>query len=215
MCNPLNYDLQPSIALFERYLTAARQQNPSEIHPLLGAEALARLDQMQFLLGRVATIQQHVLGSCPISLTDLLLPIEPPPSASFATDTGRIRQQTFFHVRLYTETFYYIAFRFREILTKPNKLTKQYALPHLRAFEALGVVSVRNQLLEHPDGPKSQVFSQDHSLGGPNGPQLKLDEGNSSYTDKGLFANASELNNHLDAVLTAALAALSINEPRA
>lgn len=169
MCNAPTHDLQPTIALFTRYLTVfCKDGVPNEAdareefrqNRLLGGEALTRLEQMQFLLRRVATIQQRVIAEGPIPINDLLLPLEPRPSFSNTTDDGHNYQQIFFHVRLYTETFYYVAFRFWAILTKQKKNTDQYALPHLKAFRSDGVVCVRNQLLEHPDGKKAKHFQK-------------------------------------------------------
>ena len=205
MCD---YDLQPTIALFERYLVLARQKRPTEIHSMLGIEAFERLEQMQFLLTRVTAIQRHVLGGSPLSLSVFLLPIERPAASANSADTGIAIREAFFHVRLYTESFYYLAFRFRQILTTRNQPPGNYPLPLLHAFEAVGIRDVRNHLLEHPEGRTSQRFSQDHSLGGTNGPQLKLDSTTSAHTDSGLFANAAEFKQRLHAALTQAIATL-------
>ncbi|MBV9658286.1 MAG: hypothetical protein JO295_09270 [Verrucomicrobia bacterium] len=202
MCD---YDLQPTIALFERYLTLARQKRPTEIHALLGAEALERLDQLRFLLSRVTAIQHHVLNGRPLSTTDFFLPIEACPASS---DTGQAIRDAFFHVQLYTESFYYLAFRFRQILTTQSRITGGHPLPLLHSFECFGVRDVRNHLLEHPEGRTSQKFSQDHSLGGSDGPQLKLDSTPSAHTDRGLFVNAAEFNRQLHATLSHAIATL-------
>ena len=94
-----------------------------------------------------------------------------------------------------------MAFRFREILTKrPN------ALPKLHSFECAKIRDVRNHLLEHP---QSQSLSQDHSLGGANGPQLKLDTGVSEQTDCGLFVNATEFKERLHTFLNLAIVELN------
>ena len=174
---------------------------------MLGIEAFERLEQMQFLLTRVTTIQQHVLGGSPLTVSVFLLPIERP-SPTNSADTGFAIREAFFHVRLYTESFYYLAFRFGQILATRNQTTGSYPLPLLHTFEAVGVRAVRNHLLEHPEGRTSQKFSQDHSLGGTNGPQLKLDSTTSAHTDSGLFANAAEFKQRLQAALTQAIATL-------
>lgn len=205
MCD---YELQPTIALFERYLVLARQKRPTEIHAMLGSEAFERLEQMQFLLSRVTAIQRHVLGGGPLSVSGFLLQIERPSMSADSTDTGVAICAAFFHVRLYTESFYYLAFRFCQILTTRNQPTGSYPLPLLHKFEAVGIREVRNHLLEHPEGRTSQRFSQDHSLGGTNGPQLKLDSTTSAHRDNGLFANAAEFKQRLHAALTQAITTL-------
>ena len=202
MCD---YDLQPTIALFERYRTLARQKRPAETHAMLGAEALERLEQLQFLLSRVTAIQRHVLSGRPLSTADFLLSIEPRPASS---DTGHAIRDAFFHVRFYTESFYYLAFRFRQILTTQSRVTGSYPLPLVDGFQAVGVRDVRNHLLEHPEGRTSQRFSQDHSLGDSNGPQLKLDTTTSTHTDRGLFVNGAEFKQQLHATLSQAIATL-------
>lgn len=175
---------------------------------MLGIEAVERLGQMQFLLSRVTAIQHHVLAGNPLSVSFLLLPIESPSTSTDSTDTGIAISEAFFHVRLYTESFYYLAFRFRQILTTPTQPAGGYPLPLLHTFEAVGIRNVRNHLLEHPEGRISQKFSQDHSLGGTNGPQLKLDSTLSEHTDSGLFVNAAEFKQRLHTALDQAIAAL-------
>lgn len=207
MCD---YDLEPTIALFDRYYLLARQKRSAQIHSMLGIEARRRLEQLKFLLSRITTIQHHVLGGSSLSVSDFLLPIESSPSSQDSSDTGRAISSAFFHVLLYTETFYYLAFRFQQILTTRNQPTGNYPLPLLHGFEAVGVRDVRNHLLEHPEGRGSQSFSQDHSLGGTNGPQLKLDSGSttSTHPDAGLFVNAAEFKRHLQKALNRAIATL-------
>ena len=200
-----DYDLTATLGLFTRYLELARAKRSTEVQVLLAAEAYERLEQLHFLLRRIATIQRHILSGSQLSSSDFLLPIEPSPAGS---DTGLAIRDAFFHVRLLTESFYYLAFRFRQILKVPNKLTGNYALPLLKSFEASGVRDVRNHLVEHPEGPSSQRFSQDHSLGGASGPQLKLDAGATGYPDAGLFANAADFKRELEKSLSAAVTTL-------
>lgn len=200
-----DYDLATTLGLFARYLELAREKRSAEVQALLAAEAYERLEQLHFLLRRIATIQSHVLSGRQLSSSDFLLPIEPSPPAS---DTGLAIRDAFFHVRLCTESFYYLAFRFRQILTVANKLTGNHALPLLKSFEASGVRDVRNHLVEHPEGRSSQRFSQDHSLGGASGPRLKLDAGATEYLDAGLFANAAEFKRELGRLLSAAITIL-------
>lgn len=204
MNTPLDTDLRGTIQLFARYLMSARAKNLT-MNADLAAEALERLNQMQFLLSMVLTIKDHIQSGRPLDFSDFAMPIETPAEASEA-GTGHIIRHGFFLVRLYAESFYYIAFRFCKILTSQNKLTGQFALPRLEGFQSIGIRNVRNNLIEHPGGPASQVFCQNHSFGGHEGPQLKLQGGVVSFIDKGLFVNAAEFKTNLEVLLNRVLA---------
>lgn len=203
-----DYELQSTIKLFEDYVVAARQKDTSAVHFELAVEAVERLKQLDLLLTRVAAIQRHVTTGQNLRVRDFLLPVEATSVGSETMEEGRVIAEAFFHARLYTETFYYLAFRFRQILTTQNKATKIYALPHLENFEAAGIRDVRNHLLEHPEGRTSQVFSQDDSLGGLDGPKLKIDASGPAHVDRGLFVNAAEFKQSLETLLARAEAQL-------
>lgn len=208
-----DFDLKPTIKIFEDYVQAARKANASTIHFELAVEAVERLRQLDLLLTRIVSIQRHVSTGQTLLVRDFLLPVEGTDGNSKTADEGQVIAGAFFHARLYTETFYYLAFRFRQILTTQNKVTGNYPLPDLRNFEAAGIRDVRNHLLEHPEGRTSQVFSQDHSLGGSDGPKLKIDATGAAHVDSGLFVNAAEFKQCLEAVLTRALAQLKTTHP--
>lgn len=197
----LDYDLKPTIKHFEDYVKAARQKDASAIHFELAVEAVERLKQLDLLLTRVAVIQRRVSTSRNLCIRDFLLPIEATPVGLESADEGQTIAEGFFHARLYAETFYYLAFRFRQILTTQNQKTGKYAFPNLKSFEATGVRDVRNHLLEHPEGRTSQAFSQDHSPGGLEGPKLKIDASKSACVDHGLFVNAAEFKQSLEGLL--------------
>jgi hypothetical protein len=197
----LDYDLKPTIKHFEDYVQAARRKDASAIHFELAVEAVERLKQLDLLLTRVAAIQRHVSTGKNLRICDFLLPVEAMPVGLETADEGQVIAEGFLHARLYAETFYYLAFRFRQILTTQNPATGKYAFPNLKSFEAMGVRDVRNHLLEHPEGRTSQVFSQDHSLGGFDGPKLKIDASGTAHVDRGLFVNAAEFKQAVETLL--------------
>jgi hypothetical protein len=114
-------------------------------------------------------------------------------------------------VRLFTEVFYLVAWRLREILHAPSVR----AFPRLK-LEAKSIREVRNLLIEHPeDGRPAPNFSQSLMVT-DDGPTLKTSEvlmqGGSgrvtaaeSSRDRGLYVNAEEFRVELEAVLAAAL----------
>jgi len=115
-------------------------------------------------------------------------------------------------VRLFTEVFYLVAWRLREILNAPSVR----AFPRLRKLEAKGVRDVRNLLIEHPeDGRPTPNFSQTLIVT-DDGPALKTSEflvsgatgrvtATESSIDRGLYINAEEFRAELEDLLTAAL----------
>ena len=106
-------------------------------------------------------------------------------------------------IRLFTETFYFVAWRLREVLRRGGTL----AFPGFSNFDALGVRSVRNQLMEHPERSDSRNFRQ-HLVVTDAGPVLKSStmviraatgraEPDSDSVDRGLFVTAQEFHDEL------------------
>jgi hypothetical protein len=92
------------------------------------------------------------------------------------------------------ESFYYSAHRVRDIF-QDNKTD----LPGMHKFEAVGVRTARNHLIEHTDGAGG-VLVPSIACGGPVGPQLRLIRWSLDSTgshDPGLRANATEFTNNL------------------
>lgn len=93
---------------------------------------------------------------------------------------------------MWTEAFYYFAFRARCILRD---------LPHLGDFECVGIRDVRNHLLEHPTGRGSGVIIPSFGFGGPSGPvvkALRYSGQEQIHSDAGLFPNAKEMYERLE-----------------
>lgn len=89
-------------------------------------------------------------------------------------------------LELYTETFYYLAFRARTLIR---------SFPGLSSFEAKGIRDVRNHLLEHPEGNSSGVHINSFAHGGVCGPVIKglrYDHQADLHKDRGLYVNLEE-----------------------
>jgi hypothetical protein len=113
-------------------------------------------------------------------------------------------QHYFFIMRLLTESFYYFAFRVRQILRN-----KTSPFLYLHQFDSQGVRNVRNHLIEHPEGNDSRVFSQVFSFSQDSGMHLKAgrtEQEVGKHEDSGLKANAAEFVSKLNAALVKAIA---------
>jgi hypothetical protein len=112
-----------------------------------------------------------------------------------------------FVMRLLTESFYYFAFRVRQILRNDV-----HHFHGLRTFECAGVRNVRNHLIEHPEGSQSRVFNRTFTWTLEMGMQLKTGRHeweSSAFMDVGFKANASEFVEHLSRCLINATKELS------
>ena len=208
MSSQYDFGFASSVAMFDDFLVRAHKKHGAELHSELAYEASERLRQMQFLLDRIAAINAHTQSGKPLSSDDLQLKLEPP-TATPGEDNGKHIREAMFVVRAHTESFYYLAFRFWKILKmKPIKAGGR-GIPLLGSFECPGVRDVRNHLLEHPDGPDSQIFTQTFDLGTHEGPRLKVhtDFGPPpKHNDAGLFVNAAEFKANLQKLLTRVIA---------
>jgi hypothetical protein len=102
------------------------------------------------------------------------------------------------HLRLDTELFYYVAHRFCRLLRM---------LPGVELFECRGVMIVRNQLLEHPEGKGSGVLFPSFAYSADTGPVVKgfrLEPQSATHPDRGFLANTEELINSATTALNAA-----------
>ena len=129
-----------------------------------------------------------------------------PPSRDALLAAARAAQE----IELFTETFYFVAWRLREVLNRRGT----FAFPGLGQVEARGVLDVRNHLIEHPE-QVSKNFAR-HLVITSAGPVLKsssivvrtssgnIDPADESM-DRGLFVNAQELHDQLTDRVRAAL----------
>jgi hypothetical protein len=108
-----------------------------------------------------------------------------------------------FVMRLLTESFYYFAFRIRQILQ--NKIHK---FPHMGSFNPTGVIIVRNQLIEHPEGSGSLIFNRTFMWSKETGMHLKTGRQeweSNEFIDAGMKANANEFCEKLNQSLERAI----------
>ena len=164
---------------------------------LLFEEADVRLQQLSFLYQKVRECATEHL-----EVQRLWLAAYPHTREADGSDTievpaeeERKAAQLAFQVRLYTECFYLLAGRLRELIRKG-----ELPIPGAKLFEAAGVRDVRNKLLQHPEGSDSRVFSQSIMFGPEHGPVLKPirdQERSGVFLDAGLDVNAAELRDEL------------------
>jgi hypothetical protein len=115
-------------------------------------------------------------------------------------------------VWLFTETFYCIAWRLREVLN----IRKPASFPNLQKIDGLGIRSVRNLLIEHPEDQKDKPNYEQTMTDTNDGPVLKSLEvridgqtGQSSSAkdsvDRGLYINAQEFKDEMERAITKAI----------
>jgi hypothetical protein len=119
-------------------------------------------------------------------------------------------------VRLFTEIFYFVAWRLREIFNN----RKPEAFSNLRQIKARGIRDVRNLLIQHPEHGKPVPNYRQWLVVTDDGPVLKSSEvlvrgGSVSATDesvdRGLYVNADELRREMEACLGDALHSVSVD----
>lgn len=114
-------------------------------------------------------------------------------------------------VKLFTEMFYFIAWRLVRVVTA----RRAFSFPGIHGIRAKGVTRVRNQLLEHPEhrGEKGKyqqwlTLTSDRPVLKSNTMIIRSDSGrvdpDEGSLDRGLFVNAVELHDELVATLKAA-----------
>jgi len=164
-------------------------QNAVSFNAGLVGEAGARLEQLDIVLTKIQVLDQERVRYVTRENT--------------APTDGKFLRSNACEVRMFAEAFYYFAGRLRSILKHKDK-----SCPFLSSFECPGVRDVRNLLIEHPEGQNSRAFTWSWTVGGPNGPVLKVHrEADEQLApgDRGLNVNAQELCDNLDAKLEDAL----------
>jgi hypothetical protein len=114
-------------------------------------------------------------------------------------------------IRLFTETFYFFAWRILEILTTSSPR----AFAELRSIDAPGIRLVRNLLVHHPEDGKSKANYSQTLVVTDDGPVLKSSafairadriEAVPESIDRGLYRNAEEFRDVLEARLRRVIA---------
>ena len=177
-----------TLTLFDRYYREMDSGGAHTFNSDLACEVRDRLEQLQFIIERVHNLRA-ALGRLPKVSLDSNQTVE--------------LHYILLEIKLFTESFYYLAGRVRTILRNKNAL-----LPGLQKFECVGVRDVRNKLLEHAEGPDSMIAINSFGVGLDQGPILKavrLKTQVDIFPDKGLFVNAAEFAKNLEAKIEDAL----------
>ena len=199
---------EKTVVLFEDYYRLMDREERPGFARDLAVEVQERLRQLDYLLRRVegaenvlklsqeasvelAHERMRRLEEEGLSWESDLYPI---PLMSQEDVSGWVTAT--FEARLFTECFYYVAGHIRTILQSRSR-----PLPGLHRFEAKGVRTVRNKLLEHAGEGDNVVTVSSFGFGGPNGPGVKAVRPNDQVgtdVDEGLYANAKEFREALE-----------------
>lgn len=205
-----------TIELFDQYCHSF-ESTPGELHRHLSAEVKERLKQLDLIIRRARELEvkdqeihqcmRTAMGQHGVTMITGNMLTEGKVGLDLANAVGDALKKAIdnsIEVRLFTEAFYYFAARVRSILRHESR-----PLPFLQSFECRGVRDVRNHLIEHPESAASQVFAQSIGYGGEHGPTLKTGRPageRMAFPDKGLYLNAAEFKQNLEALLRSAIA---------
>jgi hypothetical protein len=181
-----------TLELFKRYKEKIKKENPENYPSRWIHEILKRLQQMSFSCNKVSEYEEKIMSLVQSKDFDFKLCMNE-------------YNQLMFEAEYYVETFYFIAFRVREILKKKND--HKYLFPILNTFESKDVCNVRNHLIEHPE-KHGGVLCQCFGVGSDVGPVLKSaysENDRPDSMDKGMWLNISEFRTNLEKVLLKAL----------
>lgn len=171
-------------------------------------EVSDRLAQLEYLLGgiRDRIEERFSITERPIKMQQWLVdfasvmnqPPPPPPDLRrvWTEEELKRRVDLAFEAELFTDAFYWIAWRLREVVRR---------LPGLKNFDPVGIRTVRNHLLEHPERHLSATPSRELALSRRDGVILHHRVSrDADVIDEGLVPNASELRDRLTEALTRA-----------
>jgi hypothetical protein len=175
-------------------------------------EAHSRLAQLDYLLNAVMTrvVERFQLSERPIKLQRLLTDFakamgqEPPAPIHYKlawTDDDLARRNDLaFEAELFTETFYWTAWRLRNVLR---------LLPELKNFDVVSTRNARNHLVEHPEQnlrvtpTRDLRFSRNEGVTLLRGPSAK--GAGEDGVDAGLASNAAEFRDKMASALVRAI----------
>jgi hypothetical protein len=194
--------------LLERYMSGVFELLSDRQQGLL-LEARTRLEQLSYSVDRCEAAAQRQAAIWQAERIDWETrhPLADAPSVPKPTPRQRELLEATFETRYFAESFYYFGARLQKILDR-----RRNSWPHLQFREVTGIRKVRNDLLEHPEGPRSQVFAGGkQATVEPFNLWLKVPQslaGMQEPLDPGLIENASALRAELDRSLRAALASV-------
>lgn len=190
------------VAKFNNYLELLEKVEGNDpARDDLAAEALERLRQLAFISTQLKAIDSQ-FGTFVVLTKKNEHGEEERYNANLERD-----EHLRFAMRLLTETYYYFAFRLRQLLRNDAR-----PFQGLASFESDGVRNVRNHLIEHPEGNSSKIFNRTFSWSKETGMQLKSGRQaweSSDFLDLGFVANSDEFNRNLSSALDRACEALA------
>lgn len=164
-------------SFLDEYSSLLFSESESDYVSILFAEAKKRIRQLRRLLMIVIQLSERVHALQP-QLT-ALPPYEGPDPRSIFVEWSEACES----IEMYTEVFYYIAWRLRCVIRR---------LPKLNSFDPRGVRFIRNHMIEHPEKHGQDVlyaFHIDRDLGPV---LLRASVPDGKILDKGLWQNATE-----------------------
>jgi len=192
-------------AMAEYYDLATPRCSPEQ-GQLLG-ELSRRIKQCDFLLRNVATLEQRQFS---LSLNVLAAVARNQPDADERFEASC---QELDVMRLFTESFYWVAHKASSVISARQDCFRDKRLPKMPSKIAhRGVTNVRNHLIEHPF-----EYSETFSIGGMwFGPVLNgglgRDANGNEVKDSGLYFNAIEWAETVAAVLARASEQLRVEK---
>ena len=204
-----------TIDLLEEYIQMHRVAESLQFDVDLAVELMARLRQVSYLYEQIMELSARLLARNQSARSDefegatvnLIFVYTPPPIDRESGTAGFPPVEDFSldeRIRLLVESFYYFAHRAVVLIRRSNG-----RLPGLKAFSPLGIIKVRNKLIEHPEA-KEGVRLISLAVSEAEGVRLKpmrrsiTEEG---YVDLGLSRNAEEFRGKFEARLNDAFAA--------
>ncbi len=182
------------VTKFNNYLDLLEKaEGPDPARNDLGAEALERLNQLAFISAQLKGIDEQ------FGTMVMLTKVNEHGKEEHYNATHERDENLRFVMRLLTESYYYFAFRLRQILRN-----SAHPFVGLASFESVGVRDVRNHLIEHPEGKSSRIFNRTFSWAQESGMHLKTGRQaweSSEFIDAGFVANSDEFNISLSASL--------------
>lgn len=181
-------------ATAEYHELAGPHCTPEQIQLL--AELSRRIKQCDFLLRNAGTIEERQFS---VSMNALIAAVKNQPDAE---DCLEASFQQMDNMRLFTESFYWVAHKAKSVILANHSCFKGKRLPKMPAKIAHGgVTNIRNHLIEHPFD-----YNDTFSLGGMwcgvvlNG-GLGRDSHGNVIKDHGLYFNAIEWADTISQVL--------------
>jgi hypothetical protein len=175
-------------------------------------EAHSRLSQLEYLLrGVMSRVEERFeLTDRPAQIQRMLTEFavatskEPPPplhpKVAWSEEELMRRQDLAIEAELYTETFYWSAWRLRNILQ---------LLPELKNFDVVSGRNARNHLVEHPEQNLRTTPARELKFSRREGVTLlrhgsDAEGGKDDWVDAGLATNAADFRGKMTAALTRA-----------